>query len=301
MNKITEIPIIGRVHSCYNEKWGTPRQGKYGSSSLATIELNSRIFNKGELEALEEYSHIMLIFIFNFNKIKNSRQKNFLCATNTDKYFVHYNAKVTPPKIDNGEKRGCLATRSPHRPVPIGLTICNIVHIDLFGMKIQVNGVDIIDGTPIIEILPYSLYCSISKEIIRAPNWVKPEKVFGIMNLCIYFSFASFLDILNISNMKKEKSNVHFFEDGNSYKNFNKLHNFIVEILKIDPRSRYSKKKAKLTLFGIKLFNNFQLIYHHHEMYIKVIRFLHTSNLLVKGLNPRTIDWYNRLKDFICL
>ncbi|KAL5368599.1 hypothetical protein CPHLJ_5g1700 [Cryptosporidium parvum] len=296
-----EIPIIGRVNSCYNEKWGTPRQGKYGLSSLATIELNTNIVCRDKLKDLEEHSHTILIFIFNLNKIKNSQKKNFLYINNTNAYFVHQNAKVTPPKIDSGEKRGCLATRSPHRPVPIGLTICNIVNIDLFGMKIQVGGVDIIDGTPIVEIFPYSLNYSISRNVIHTPNWVKPEKNSGIINLCIYFSFASFLDILGISKLKKIETNIQFFDDGDSYRNFNKLRNFIVEILKIDPRSRYSKKKTKLTLFGIKLFNSFQLIYHHHKMCIKVIRFLHTSNLLVEGLNPRTINWYNRLKNFISL
>lgn len=300
MNKITEFSIVGRVCSCFNEKWGTPRQGKYGSFSLATIELNTHVFSRDELQILKEYSHAILIFIFNLNKIKNSQNKNFSNITSTDTYFTHRNAKVTPPKIDNEEKRGCLATRSPHRPVPVGLTICSIVQIDLFSMKIQVSGVDIIDGTPIIEILPYSLNHSISMNKIRAPNWVKPEKNLAIMNLRIYFSLASFFDILNISKIKKEYSNIHFFEYGATDKNFIKLHAFIVEILKIDPRSRYSKK-INHKLFGIKLFNNYQLIYHHDEGYIKIIRFLHRGNLIVKGLNPRTINWYNRLKNFVSL
>lgn len=301
MNNTHEIQIVGRVDSCYNEKWGTPRQGKYGSSSLATINLNTLVFTRDELQVLEEYSHAILIFIFNLNKTKYSQKKGRSYDTFTDKYFFCQNAKVTPPKIDNGEKRGCLATRSPHRPTPIGLTVCNIVKIDLYNMKIKVGNVDIIDGTPIIEILPYTHKYSVCTISVSIPDWVNPKKNKDSVKLSVYFSLASFFDISTISHEKREDSNIHFFEDGASSINFNKLLCFIAEILNIDPRSRYSKKKTSHKLFGIKLFNNFQLIYFHHEKCIKVIRFLRIDNLIVKGLNPRTVNWYSRLTNFIII
>ncbi|KAJ1608010.1 hypothetical protein OJ253_2098 [Cryptosporidium canis] len=295
-----EIQILGRVDSCYNEKWGTPRQGKYGSKSLATINLNTNVFTKDELQTLEEYSHAILIFIFNLNKIKHS-PKNVSLFFTTDIYFFGQNAKVTPPKIDNGGKMGCLATRSPHRPNPIGLTVCNIVKVDLYNMKIQVGNIDIIDGTPIIEILPYSRQYSICANLISTPSWVRPDKNKESINLNVYFSLAAFLDVSAVSHENREKSNIHFFENGAPSMNFNKLIGFIVETLNIDPRSRYSKKKNDHRLFGIKLFNNFQLIYFHHEECIKVIRFLRIDNILIRGLNPRTSSWYNRISNFIAL
>lgn len=301
MNKTYEIQIVGRVDSCYDEKWGTPRQGKYGSSSLATINLNTQVFTRDELQALEEYSHVILIFIFNLNKTKHPQKKGCSYDAFEYNYFFCQNAKVTPPKIDNGEKRGCLATRSPHRPTPIGLTVCNIVKIDLYNMKLKVGNVDIVYGTPIIEILPYSHKYSICTNSISTPNWVNPKKNKESAKLSIYFSLASFFDISTISHEKREDSNIHFFEDGASSVNFDKLLCFIIDILKIDPRSRYSKKKTSHKLFGIKLFNNFQLIYFHHERYIKVIRFIRIDNLIIKGLNPRTVNWYNRLINFVVI
>ncbi len=61
-------------------------------------------------------------------------------------------AKVRPPRLD-GQKVGVFATRSPHRPCPIGLTLAKLERIE--GDTLHLTGIDLIDGTPILDVKPY--------------------------------------------------------------------------------------------------------------------------------------------------
>ncbi|KAF7457297.1 tRNA-thr(GGU) m(6)t(6)A37 methyltransferase [Cryptosporidium felis] len=295
-NKLIDIPVIGSIKSCYNEKWGTPRQGQYCSTSIATIYFDSNAIRKEELLIFNEYSHIMLVFVFNMNKVRITSDTCNTLGTNDnkDEYLIS-NAKVTPPKINNGEKRGCLATRSPHRPVPIGLSVCIIKNVDYNHLKMQVGGVDIIDGTPILEIFPYSPYFSMNLNEIIIPNWIKYLNLKANDELNVYFSFASFNDIMNFPAIEDSGK---LGTDPNNIKNATSLFDFIIKLLKIDPRSRYSKKKDH-KLFGIKLFNDYQLIYQQYNSYIKVIRLIHSDNKIIGGLSPRTMTWYSKITSFL--
>ena len=58
---------------------------------------------------------------------------------------------VRPPR--GGRKRGVLATRAPHRPNPIGLSAVRLLRVD--GLVLHVQGVDLIDGTPVLDLKPY--------------------------------------------------------------------------------------------------------------------------------------------------
>jgi tRNA (adenine37-N6)-methyltransferase len=63
----------------------------------------------------------------------------------------HFELLGTPPS-DN-RKHGVFATRSPRRPNPIGLTVVELLHRK--GAELHVRGVDMLDGTPILDIKPY--------------------------------------------------------------------------------------------------------------------------------------------------
>lgn len=64
----------------------------------------------------------------------------------------HVHAKVSPPRL-NGTKTGVFATRSPHRPSPIGLSLVKIDRIT--ENTVYFTGVDMVDQTPVIDIKPY--------------------------------------------------------------------------------------------------------------------------------------------------
>lgn len=73
-------------------------------------------------------------------------------------YALHrsdgWTSRVKPPR--GGPKRGVLATRSPHRPNAIGLSAVELVKID--GRTLHLRGVDLLDGTPVLDIKPYVPY-----------------------------------------------------------------------------------------------------------------------------------------------
>jgi len=62
---------------------------------------------------------------------------------------------VLPPR-SNGRRRGVFATRSPHRPNPIGLSVVRLDRVD--GLTLHVRDVDLLDGTPILDVKPYVAY-----------------------------------------------------------------------------------------------------------------------------------------------
>jgi tRNA (adenine37-N6)-methyltransferase len=86
------------------------------------------------LQGLEGYSHLWLVFVFHLNK------------------SVRFHAKVHPPRL-NGQTQGVFATRSPHRPNPIGLSLVEISKITT--NSIFLSGADLVDGTPVLDIKPY--------------------------------------------------------------------------------------------------------------------------------------------------
>lgn len=125
---------IANIRSCFKEKFITPRQAGIVSNSRATIEFLPHIQPHYALRGLEQFSFIWVIWWFHQNS------------------NVSYSPIVSPPRL-NGDKLGCLATRSPHRPNPIGLSAVQIINIG--ENFIEVDGVDFVDGTPVLDIKPY--------------------------------------------------------------------------------------------------------------------------------------------------
>ena len=76
--------------------------------------------------------------------------------------------KIQVPRL-NGAKMGVLATRSPHRPVPIGLSVARVLAVE--GSSIILGGADIVDGSPVLDIKPYLPFCD-GVQGATAPAWV---------------------------------------------------------------------------------------------------------------------------------
>lgn len=131
-----EMSPIGVVNSWFPEKRGTPRQPGVSGSARGKLTLHNTVFTNPEhaLEGLEEYSHMWILFHFHRND------------------STHIRAKVAPPRL-NGARMGVFATRSPHRPCPIGLSLVQIDKVE--GNVIFFSGVDMVDGTPVLDIKPY--------------------------------------------------------------------------------------------------------------------------------------------------
>lgn len=128
---------IGVVISPFKEKFGTPRQPGLAATTEGRIRLRPDL-NPDAFDGLEGYSHVWVLFHFHSNSANGEKPK--------------VKTKVHPPRL-GGKAVGVFASRSPHRPNPIGLSLLELVRVD--GREIVVRGLDMIDGTPVLDIKPY--------------------------------------------------------------------------------------------------------------------------------------------------
>lgn len=125
---------IGHIESCYRERFGTPRQPGLVPDSWAILKLRPELNLSDALYGLDGFSHLWVIFVFHLNTNKGVK------------------TRIHPPRM-NGESIGVFATRAPHRPNPIGLSVVKIEKIE--GNNVYLSGVDFVDGTPVLDIKPY--------------------------------------------------------------------------------------------------------------------------------------------------
>lgn len=128
------LAVIGTLRSCFREKFGTPRQPHLVPGATASLKIARQYQPEQSLVGLAGFSHVWLISYFHLN-------------TNT-----RFSAKVHPPRL-KGETIGLFASRSPHRPSPLGLSLARLVKVA--GDTIHLSGIDLVDGTPILDVKPY--------------------------------------------------------------------------------------------------------------------------------------------------
>ena len=128
MKKISYQPI-GIIHSPFKNIKGMPIQSAGAKGIKGTIELGHE-FAAG-LKDLEGFSHIILLYHFHLSQSYSLRVKPFLDEA------LH----------------GVFATRAPRRPNSIGLSIVKLLGIE--GRTLHIAEVDIVDGTPLLDIKPY--------------------------------------------------------------------------------------------------------------------------------------------------
>lgn len=128
MDEIKYSPI-GIIHSPFKQPKGTPIQPTSAKNIDGTVELFSEYVDG--LKDLEGFSHIILIFHFHLSKEAPLRMK---------------------PYMDT-KAHGVFATRGPSRPNSIGISIVRLIRIEENILHIQ--DVDIVDGTPLLDIKPY--------------------------------------------------------------------------------------------------------------------------------------------------
>jgi tRNA (adenine37-N6)-methyltransferase len=120
---------IGVIHSPFKGPRGMPIQPTGAAGIAGTIELSPEY--EGGLKDLEGFSHIILIYHFHLSTGFSLLVKPFLDDT----------------------LRGLFSTRAPRRPNPVGLSIVRLVKVQ--GFTLHIENVDIVDGTPLLDIKPY--------------------------------------------------------------------------------------------------------------------------------------------------
>jgi tRNA (adenine37-N6)-methyltransferase len=135
----TEISFktIGVIHSPLSQKLAVPRQGRLAPSLKAEIEFHSPWNESVWLEDCQGMSHLWVITYLHQHKAKNLKPK------------------IRPPRLGGNKSISVFASRSPERPNPIGMTLVDVIEIDLLRGRILIANHDFVDGTPVLDIKPY--------------------------------------------------------------------------------------------------------------------------------------------------
>ena len=134
MIETVPMQVIARLHSDFTQKFGIPRQSGLVDELEATVVFEPEYRSPDALRGLEDFSHLWLIWQFS----EAVRDK--------------WSPTVRPPRLGGNARMGVFATRSPFRPNPIGLSC------------VRLAGVELMDGTPILDIKPYIPYADCRPE-----------------------------------------------------------------------------------------------------------------------------------------
>jgi len=124
-----EYKPIGIIHTPFKSLEGMPIQPAGAKGVEGTVEIFPEYENG--LKDLEGFSHIILLYHFHQSK--------------------GFNLHVVP--FMNSQLRGVFSTRAPKRPNPIGLSVVKLRKVK--GLTLHIENVDILDGTPLLDIKPY--------------------------------------------------------------------------------------------------------------------------------------------------
>ena len=200
-----DFKAIGIAQTPFTQRFGIPRQPGLVPEAKGILKMDPHPDFQYALKGLEQFSHLWIIFVFHAhggNKWKPT---------------------IRPPRLGGKVKMGVLSSRSPHRPNPIGLSVVEIEKIDLLakgGPEIHVKGIDLLDGTPILDVKPYLPYA----DSVPTANsgWAKEE---------ISRTEVEFEDLALTKIKAAEESG------------FENLKNLIEQLLAIDPRPGFQKRE----------------------------------------------------------
>jgi tRNA-Thr(GGU) m(6)t(6)A37 methyltransferase TsaA len=128
VDEVTYKPI-GVIHSPFREPRGTPIQPTGARGIAGTVEVLPEYADG--LQDLGGFSHIILIYHFHLSRSPSLKVKPFM----------------------DDEAHGIFAIRAPSRPNPIGISVVRLIRVE--GNVLHVQDVDIVDGTPVLDIKPY--------------------------------------------------------------------------------------------------------------------------------------------------
>jgi tRNA-Thr(GGU) m(6)t(6)A37 methyltransferase TsaA len=143
-DSVFEMRPIGRVRSPYQDRSQVPKGPGAEHRAEGTLELRPE-FEPG-LADIEGFSHLFVLWVFD----------------RAEGYDL-----VARVPLDEETPHGVFASRSPRRPNPIGLTVVELLGRD--GPRLHVRGLDMLDGTPILDVKPY--LSGVAPELLRR-GWV---------------------------------------------------------------------------------------------------------------------------------
>ena len=223
---------IARIHSCFKEKFGIPRQPNLVKDTPSSLVFEPEFARSEAVRELEGFSHIWLVFVFHQSEPGQ------------------WQAMVRPPRLGGNKKVGVFASRSPFRPNPIGMSAVRLESIEQTdqGPVLHLKGADILDQTPVLDIKPYLPYSDIIPDAVGGFAPAQPDP-----NLAITFSPQA------LAQCREREAR------------FPGLKHIIIQLLEQDPRPAYYDETRENRTFGTRIFD-FDLKWTHRAQSIHVIR-----------------------------
>lgn len=208
------IDPIAVIESPYQEKFAVPRQPRLVPSARARVKLLGEINCPEAVRGIEQFSHLWLLFLFDQN------------------LQAGWKPTVRPPRLGGNERIGVLASRSTFRPNGIGMSAVTLRGVSKQGDQIYLDlgSVDLVNGTPIIDIKPYIPYADAIADAQGGYAEAEPELA------QVTFSPAA-LEVLHRSPHGVEQQAV------------------IHEVLAQDPRPAYKKNKPDMKEYAVNLYD----------------------------------------------
>lgn len=135
-----EFKVIAKISTDFPGKFGLPRQSGIVPALTGKIIFEPPYRDFSAVRELSEFSHLWIVWLFS--------------GFETEKW----SPTVRPPRLGGNRRVGVFATRSPNRPNPIGLSAVKLERVENdknSGPVLTVSGIDMTDGTEILDIKPY--------------------------------------------------------------------------------------------------------------------------------------------------
>lgn len=206
---------IGKIQTPYKEKFAIPRQPGLAKSAVGTIIFTDEYNDPNYLRGIEQFSHLWLLFHFHQTADKG------------------HSPLVRPPRLGGNQKIGVFATRSTFRPNGIGMSVVEFSDVNYEKNKLVLNvkGIDLLDGTPILDIKPYVPYADNIPHAIGGMAQHSP-------------------DLMPVVFSEQATNDLEQFE-----KHHPELSKLIQEVLSQDPRPAYQQGSHSDKIYGMSLYD----------------------------------------------
>jgi tRNA-Thr(GGU) m(6)t(6)A37 methyltransferase TsaA len=137
-----QVSPVGVLHSPFRERFGIPRQPGLAPEVPGRLVFVPPYDRPEAVAGLESFSHVWVLFRFHANPDSGPA------------------LTVRPPRLGGNERVGVFASRSPYRPNGIGLSVVRLEAVEQTpqGVALRLRGVDLLDGTPVLDVKPYVPY-----------------------------------------------------------------------------------------------------------------------------------------------
>jgi tRNA-Thr(GGU) m(6)t(6)A37 methyltransferase TsaA len=210
-----QMQVIGYIESPYKQKFAIPRQPGLIPEATGKLKLQAPYASETMIRGIEAFSHLWLVFVFHETADKG------------------WSPMVRPPRLGGNTRKGVFATRATFRPNPLGLSVVKLDRVEIHNgaVTILISGIDLLDGTPILDIKPYLPYSDAIADARGGFADAAPET-----NMTVEFSATA----------------EQFCQQQSAYP---KLQQLIEKVLKQDPRPPYKKQRESEQSYGMTLYN----------------------------------------------